>query len=323
MLSPTDQRLDIDILVVPDTNLLLVASVIEPLRAANRIAGMDLYRWRIFSPDGQPIGTRSRIPIPVDGPFRPERESLPLFVVSSYSWRDAATSSLKRLLSQTARYREMMAGIESGTWLLAETSLLDGFQATVHWEDFDDFASAYPQISVIRDRFVIDRKRISTGGSLPTLDLMLEIIRRRQGYSLALEVSRIFTYEQTGFRPEATAMPSTGSLRMVDDRVRMAIRLMEENIERPVLLSRLAKRAGVSARHLQTLFQETIGVGPHVHYLAVRLNAARRKVIETRQPFADIALATGFNSASAFSRAYKAHFRESASETRKRLQKQG
>lgn len=323
MLSPTDQRLDIDILVVPDTNLLLVASVIEPLRAANRIAGMDLYRWRIFSPDGQPIETRSRIPIPVDGPFRPERESQPLFVVSSYSWRDAATSSLKRLLSQTARTREMVAGIESGTWLLAETSLLDGFQATVHWEDFDEFAAAYPQIAVTRDRFVIDRKRISTGGSLPTLDLMLEIIRRRQGYSLALEVSRIFTYEQTGFRPEATAMPSTGSLRMVDDRVRAAIRLMEENIEQPVLLSRLAKRAGVSARHLQTLFQETIGVGPHVHYLAVRLNAARRKVIETRQPFADIALATGFNSASAFSRAYKAQFRESASETRKRLQKQG
>lgn len=323
MLTATDERLDIDLLVVPDTNLLLVASVIEPLRAANRIAGMDLYRWRIFSPDGQPIETRSRIPIPVDGAFRPERETVPLFIVSSYSWRDAATSSLKRMLSQTARYREMIAGIESGTWLLAETSLLDGFQATVHWEDFDDFAVAYPQISAIRDRFVIDRKRMTTGGSLPTLDLMLEIIRRRQGYSLALEVSRIFTYEQSGFRPETTAVPSTGSLRMVDERVSLAIRLMEENIEQPLLLSRLAKRAGVSARHLQSRFQETIGVAPHVHYLAVRLNAARRKVIETRSPFADIALATGFNSASAFSRAYRAHFRESASETRKRLQTQG
>lgn len=323
MLSPADERLDVDLLVVPDTNLLLVASVIEPMRAANRIAGMDLYRWRIFSPDGQPIETRSRIPIPVDGAFRPERETEPLFVISSYSWKDAATSSLKRLLSRTARYRSMMAGIESGTWLLAETSLLDGFQATVHWEDFDDFAAAYPAIAVTRERFVIDRKRITTGGSLPTLDLMLEIIRRRQGYSLALEVSRIFTYEQSGFRPETTAMPSTGSLRMVDERVSQAIRLMEENIEQPLLLSRLARRVGLSARHLQSLFHAMIGVGPHVHYLAVRLNAARRKVIETRTPFADIALATGFNSASAFSRAYKAHFRESASETRKRLQRQG
>ena len=58
---------------------------------------------------------------------------------------------------------------------------------------------------------------------------------------------------------------------------------------------------------------------PHVHYLALRLNAARRKVIETRLAFADIAALTGFNSASAFARSYRAHFRESASETRRRL----
>lgn len=323
MFTETDQTLDIDILVVPDTNLLLVASVIEPLRAANRIAGMDLYRWRIFSPDGQPIETRSRIPIPVDGPFQPGQETQPLFVVSSYSWRDAATSSLKRLLSRTARYRSMIAGIESGTWLLAETSLLDRVSATAHWEDFDEFARSYPHIQTVRGRYVIDGKRITTGGSLPTLDLMLEIIRRRQGYSLALEVSRLFFYEQAGYRTEATPMPSTGSLQMVDERVSRAVRLMEENIEQPLLLSRLAKRIGISARHLQALFQETIGVGPHVHYLALRLNAARRKVIETRLPQAEIALLTGFNSASAFSRAYRAHFRESASETRKRLQGKG
>ena len=36
---------------------------------------------------------------------------------------------------------------------------------------------------------------MTSGGALPTLDMMLEIIRRRQGYSLALEVSRLFIYE--------------------------------------------------------------------------------------------------------------------------------
>ena len=77
MLDPSSDTLDIDILVLPETNLILVASVIEPLRAANRISGQDLYRWRIFSPDGAPIETRSRIPVPVDGVFLPERETGP------------------------------------------------------------------------------------------------------------------------------------------------------------------------------------------------------------------------------------------------------
>ena len=301
MLDPSSETLDLDILVLPETNLILVASVIEPLRAANRISGQDLYRWRIFSPDGVAIETRSRIPVPVDGPFRPEQETAPLFVLSSYQWQESATPALRRQLSRTARYRSMMAGIESGSWLLAQASLLDGHSVTIHWEDRADFAAAYPQVTVLTERYVIDGKRMTSGGSLPTLDLMLEIIRRRQGYSLALEVSRLFIYEheRTG---GLLQVPALGNMRVADQRVSQSVRLMEETVDAPLTLTRLAKRVGISARHLQDLFQESMGVAPHQHYLALRLNAARRKVIETKAEFADIAALTGFNSSSAFSR---------------------
>ncbi|MEI2299659.1 GlxA family transcriptional regulator [Ensifer sp. MJa1] len=309
----------VDILVLPETNLILVASVIEPMRAANRIAGRPLYDWTIFSPDGEPIETKSGIPIPVSGAFRPQRETSPLFILSSYNWERSATSQLKMLLSQTARHRELMAGIESGSWLLAETSLLDNFKATTHWEDFEDFTTAYPQVTMVRERFVIDGKRITTGGSLPTLDLMLELIRRAHGYSLALEVSRLFIYEQERTRGDLLQMPAIGNMRILDPRVGAAVKLMEDTVEAPLTLSRLARRIGVSTRHLQDLFRDTMGVAPHEHYLALRLNAARRKVIETRLEFADIAAISGFNSSSSFSRSYRAHYRESPSETRRRL----
>jgi transcriptional regulator GlxA family with amidase domain len=319
MLAQRDETQHIDLLVLPETNLILVASVIEPLRAANRIAGKALYDWCIFSPDGTAIETKSGIPIPVAGPFRPQKETAPLFVLSSYNWQAHTTSHLRMQLSQTARYREVMAGIESGSWMLAETSLLDNYSATTHWEDFEDFTAAYPQITMVHERFVIDGKRITTGGSLPTLDLMLELIRRQHSYSLALEVSRLFIYEQERTRGDLLQVPAIGNMRILDARVGAAVKLMEETVDAPLTLTRLAKRAGVSARHLQDLFQETMGVAPHAHYLALRLNAARRKVIETRADFADIAAATGFNSSSAFSRSYRAHYRESPSETRRRL----
>ncbi|HEV7322019.1 MAG TPA: GlxA family transcriptional regulator [Ensifer sp.] len=313
----------VDILVLPETNLILVASVIEPMRAANRIAGRPLYDWTIYSPDGAPIETKSGIPIPVSGVFRPQRETSPLFILSSYNWERSATSQLKMLLSQTARHRELMAGIESGSWLLAETSLLDNFKATTHWEDFEDFTTTYPQVTMVRERFVIDGKRITTGGSLPTLDLMLELIRRAHGYSLALEVSRLFIYEQERTRGDLLQMPAIGNMRILDPRVGAAVKLMEETVEAPLTLARLARRIGVSTRHLQDLFRDTMGVAPHEHYLALRLNAARRKVIETRLEFADIAAISGFNSSSSFSRSYRAHYRESPSETRRRLKLKG
>nr|WP_245224228.1 helix-turn-helix domain-containing protein [Rhizobium halophytocola] len=306
-------------LIVPDTNLILVASMIEPLRVANRVSGFELYRWRIFSLDGGPIETMSGIAVPARGAFRAGDETAPLFVLASHNWKTYATAQLKTQLVRAARHRRYLAGLESGAWLLADAALLDGHAATIHWEDFDEFALAFSQVRALRERFVIDNRRITTSGSLPTLDLVLELIRRQHGYSLALEVSRQFIHEQGGVDAAVAAMPSTGSIRTADARVAHAMRLMEEHIEQPLTLPRIARRVGVSARHLTALFATAIGAPPHVHYLALRLNAARRKVIETRQTFADICAATGFSSASAFARSYRAHFRESPSETRRRL----
>ena len=294
MFDATDQTTEIDVLAFPETTVILLASVIEPLRAANRIAGRPLYAWRLLTPDGKAVETTAGISMPVAGAFLPGNQQNPLFVVSSYNWRRNNTTALKMALSRAARHRSMIAGVESGTWLLAEASLLD----------------------VVKERFVIDRRRMTSGGTLPTLDMMLEIIRRRQGYSMALEVSRAFLYERGGGGGEIRPAPS--SVGVLDKRLFQAVRLMEETVDQPLSMEQLATRTKVSARHLQTLFQKSFGVSPHEHYIALRLNAARRKVIETDASLADIAAGSGFNSASAFSRAYRAQFQESPSETRAR-----
>lgn len=315
MFEATDRTVDIDVLAFPETTVILLASVIEPLRAANRIAGRALYGWRLLSLDGRPVETTAGIAMPVEGAFRPGNEQNPLFVVSSYNWRRSNTTAVKMALSRAARHRTMVAGVESGTWLMAEASLLDSHRVTVHWEDQEEFSARYPQIDVVKERFVIDRRRMTSGGALPTLDMMLEIIRRRQGYSMALEVSRSFLYERGG---GGDIRPAPSSLGVLDKRLYQALRLMEETVDQPLTTEQVAARTKISARHLQTLFRKSFGVPPHEHYLALRLNAARRRVIETDLSLADIAAGTGFNSASAFSRAYRGQFQESPSETRRR-----
>ena len=153
MFDAPDRIVEIDILAFPETTVILLASVIEPLRAANRIAGRQLYGWRLLSLDGRPVETTAGIDIPVDGAFRPGHEQNPLFLVSSYNWRRNNTTSLKMALSRAARHRSMIAGVESGTWLMAEASLLDNHRVTVHWEDLEDFSARYPQIDVVNERF--------------------------------------------------------------------------------------------------------------------------------------------------------------------------
>ena len=67
-------------------------------------------------------------------------------------------------------------------------------------------------------------------------------------------------------------------------------------------------RAGVTARTLEKIFAAAIGETPGAYYLRLRLNAARRLVLDTSEPMADIAARTGFSSSAAFSRAFSRAF---------------
>lgn len=310
-------RLDIELMILPDTNLILVAAVIEPLRAVNRLLGRTLYGWTITTPDGAPAATTSGIPIPADRAFDPDAGADPLFVLASYREAEQAGRGLIRRIGAAARARSHLIGVESGTWLMARAGLLADRAAAVHWEDHEAFTTAFPDIDVRPDRFVIDGRRITAGGASPTLDLMLELIAARQGPGTAIEVSRQFIYDQPRSAERAQHAAAFGRLALRDARVAAAVTIMEETVEDPLSIAEIARRAGVTARHLQSLFRRALGMRPQVYYHALRLNLGRRLLLETLLPALEIAGRCGFNSPSAFARAYRAHFGESPSETRR------
>ena len=312
--------LEIELLVIPDATLILVVAVIEPLRAANRLHGRELYSWTITTPDGKPVTTTAGVPIPAERAFEPGSSSAPLFVLASYNEAEHAGRALVRRIG-AARTRSHIVGVESGSWLIARAGLLDGRRAAVHWEDRDDFAAAFPEVDVRPDRFVVDGRRITTGGASPALDLMLELVAARQGFATALQVSRLFIYDQARLPDEPQRSAAFGRLTMRDGRVAAAVRIMEETIDEPLPVSVIARRAGVTARHLQALFADVLNILPQAYYHALRFNQGRRLLLETRLPVLEVAGRCGFGSPGSFSRAYRHHFGESPSATR-RLRRQ-
>ena len=316
-----DGPLDIELLVVPDATLILVAAVIEPLRAANRLLGRDLYAWTISTPDGRPVTTTAGLPVPADRTFDPAASDAPLFILASYNEPDHADRGLIRRIGAAARRRSHLVGVESGAWLMARAGLLNGRKAAVHWEDRDAFATAYPETDVRPDRFIVDGNRITTGGASPALDLMLELIGARQGFATALQVSRLFIYDQARLPDEPQQSAAFGRLTRRDGRVAEAVRVMEETVEDPIPISMIAQRVGITARHLQTLFADVLNISPKAYYLALRLNQGRRLMLETRLPVLEVAGRCGFHAAGTFGRAYRQHFGESPIATR-RLRRQ-
>jgi transcriptional regulator GlxA family with amidase domain len=318
MFFPDPAPLEIEVLILPEVTLILVAAVIEPLRAANRILGRQQFRWTLTTPDGAPAPTRAGIPIPAARAFDPLASAMPLIVAGSYEITAQSTPGLIRRLGRAGRARPVIGGVEAGAWVVARAGLLTGRRATTHWEDLEAFTAAFPDITVVPERFVIDRNRFTSGGAGPTLDLMLELIRVRLGYPLSLEVAKLFIYEQSGRVGQA---PVQTLARPREPHLDRALAAMEGNLEEPWPISRIARAAGVSTRHLQTLFHGYLGVSPYDHYQALRLNRARRLLIETRTPVLEIAELSGFASAASFTRAYRRRHGETPRETRGRARK--
>src|SRR5881394_3987659 len=73
----------------------------------------------------------------------------------------------------------------------------------------------------------------------------------------------------------------------------------------PRARERLATSAGISIRQLERSFRHHLGRGVHEHYLALRIARARQLLRETTRTILEIALASGFASASQFSRSFR------------------
>ncbi len=306
--APSAEPLRVAVLVFSGCSIMCVASTIDPLRAANRIAGRTIFDWTLVSPDGRPAITTSGLPVAVAGRFEPGARADVLLAIGGFGTRYEAVPQLAARFRKAAMSARAVGGVEAGGWLLGRAGLLDGRAATTHWEDLEDFSASFPQAEVRADRYVIDGPVMTSGGASPTFDLMLHLVRARLGAAVALDVASVFIYEQARVAADPQPLVSLGRVDRQDPRLAQAIRLMEAHLDRPLTMSAIALRVGLSARALEQLFARALGETPGAYSLRLRLNAARRLVLDTAEPMAAIAARTGFSSASTFSRAFVSAF---------------
>ena len=304
----SDEPLDVTLLLFSGLSLLSLAATLDPLRGANRVLGRAAYRWKLTSIDGQMPVASCGLPIPVEGAFDAAAPQDALIVIAAFDALRHATPGILKALRAGAKRSAIVGGIESGSWLMGFAGLLDGRRATTHWEDLEDFAARFPHADVQPDRFVVDEPVFTTGGATPALDCMLSLIRSRNGYSAALDVASLYIYEEVRTGSDVQPIVSLGRIRQHEPRVAEAIRIMETHIDQPLTIAAIARRVGVSTRGLETLFLRTVDVSPGAYYVALRLNAARRLVLDTNLPIADIAERTGFSAIASLSRAYRRQF---------------
>src|SRR5262249_25823884 len=84
----------------------------------------------------------------------------------------------------------------SATFLLGAAGVLDGGPATTRWWLARDFARRFPAVDLRVDSMVVTQRRVLTAGSaFAHADLMLTLVARASGPSLARLVSRFLVVD--------------------------------------------------------------------------------------------------------------------------------
>ncbi|MCH2163629.1 MAG: GlxA family transcriptional regulator [Marinovum sp.] len=284
-----------------------LANALEPLRAANDLSGKPLYRWTIVSPIGAPVRSSSGIEIAPDMSLE-VAEGDTLFVMCSYGHDaflgPAQTASLRR----AAGRHGVVAGLDTGAYVMAAAGLLSGRRATVHWDEFDAFSDHYPDVTAVSERVVRDGNRWTCGGATTAFDLVLDLIEEQHGASLRLEVAGLFMHGE--WRGKLPNRPSG------EARVDAAVALMRRHVRQPQKLPDIAKAVGLSPRRLEALFAERFQDSPRRVYQDIRLTEAKRLLTQTTLSVGEIAARCGYEDPSAMGRAFKTRFTMSPSEAR-------
>ncbi|KPD12744.1 GlxA family transcriptional regulator [Phaeobacter sp. 11ANDIMAR09] len=312
ILQPEHRPLKTAVLVLDECNTLSFAAAVDPMRAANRLAGRCVFDWDYVSATEEPPMLTSGLTVPGFPLARLEECEL-LIVVAGFQLARQATPSLLAGLRRLAAKGTTIAGIDGGPWLMAEAGLLDQHPATTHWEDLENFSSRFPEVDCRNDRFTVSDQRLTSGGATPAIEMMLHIISCRHGASFAARVAGLFLYD-------GPAAPTRPQSRLGGHKhnalTAKANALMEASLDEPLTLTAIADRLGTSPRSLQQQFRLRLGTTPQDHYLHLRLAEARRLVSDTDLSLMEVALATGFTSPSSFARAFRVAHGTSARELR-------
>jgi transcriptional regulator GlxA family with amidase domain len=292
----------------------------DMFRAASRMLALGLAgRRRPVVFDVRVVGTRSRSLVTaggrrcaVDGTLahEPTPRARDFVIVPGLglatpeaigeSFAEGRYDAFSAFLRRANRARATLAASCSGTFVLAESGLLDGHEATTSWWLAPLFAERYPRVELSASRTVVASGRLITAGSsFAHADLMLALIARAAGPSVAHLVARYLLVET---RPSQARFMLVEHLRGAEPALQKLEEFVVANLARPIELADLSRTAGVSARTLARLVHRVLGTTPMRFVQRIRAEHAARLLQTTSAPFEVIAEQVGYGEPGALRR---------------------
>lgn len=208
------------------------------------------------------------------------------------------------LQKAAARVRRV-GSICTGAFLLASAGLLDGKRAATHWKWAGKLAAQFKRTTVDPDPIYIrDGNTYTTAGVTAGMDLALALVEEDLGAPIALKVARelvLYLRRSGGQSQFSTALSLQASDRKEIEEIRS---WALDNLNQDLPVEKLAAKAGMSPRNFARIFLKDTGTTPARFVERIRVEAARRRLEESRDKLDKIASDCGFGSIQGLRRSF-------------------
>lgn len=299
--------LSLGFLMFPGFPMACLTSAIEPLRAANEIAGRREFVWKLVSETRLPVRSSAEIGFEPDQTLQ-EAEGLDhLYLISppTAAFVDPRRSPARlRWLDRTG---VILGGFSGGIFPLARAGLMEGRPCSVHWCYEAAFKADFPNVDAREAAILREGRRITVSGAGAVFDLMLRLIEERLGRDCMTEVACWFQHPFVRDADASQKVPvarAGGTTDALPHAIREAIRLFETHVEDPLRIPDVANAVGLSGRHFERLFKRETGQSPLRYYHQLRLTKARQRVLYSNDSLREIAASVGYMTSSPMVRHY-------------------
>ncbi len=307
---------NVTILVTPDSAATTFTGPLDIFHQAgvlwNRICGMPptpLFKVQIVTPTGKSFQSRTGLRVTPDGSIHQVKDT-DLIILAALGELTQGMALHQASIAWLVRHHEAgacLASICTGTFLLAETGLLDGKSATTHWGFAPLFRQRYPQVNLKPQRLIVDHGDVlSAAGFSAGMDLALYLVEKYGGRETALSCAKAMLYDlhrhSQGSYAVFIAQKSHG-----DSAVATIQEYMEANYRRRMNTAHLAGQAGMSPRTLERRFKKATGDTPTLYLQRLRVEAAKRFLESSDHTFEQITYLVGYEECAFFRKLFTRH----------------
>lgn len=233
---------------------------------------------------------------------------IPSVLVQGGEWEQGRYPGIVKWLSEMHVAGAQLCSTCSGVLLLAETGLLDGKDATVHWMYAQTFRRNFPNVRLRQDRALVaagkHREFLMSGASTSWHDLILYLIAQHAGPTAAQAVAKMFAFQwhADGLSPYVVFEPITDH---GDAAIHKAQTWLASHFSVANPIEQAARISAIPERSFKRRFKSATGHAPIDYVQRLRVEDAKRRLERTRAPVDEISWKVGYEDPAFFRRLFK------------------